>query len=655
MTLRIRLLKFFLPTLALVVLAVYLLAQYFLVGRFERQDHERLLEEATQLNAVLDFETARHLKIIVGDAWRESTLAFLASPSQAVLEKLASQNALENLDLDFVIFLDAEGRALDQRWSPHAMQQRPSLGRQIPSSLAALQHGIVRDALALIDTATANRAGMGRLIVSEGVPLLLVSSVIQPPSGQPGGIVLAGRLLDQRFMTQLQLLLQGELALLPPLNRVEDWSLLRDSGDLSGAILISPRDILGKKQRMQLLYSGHDGKAELRLAVTLPRRSYVGGQQAIGFFLGTFLVVGLCACLALYLGLNHAILQRIRRMNREVAGVVPGEHLPTLSDEGADELGQLASEVNHMFARLDQSEKRDQAILDSIQDGYFELDSQGMILKVNNALNRMFGMPAEAMLGHSYLGILQPQDRPRARLALHQCLYEPSRSIRFTAPLKRGRAGFSHFEVNISLIANKQGDFSGYRGILRDISEQAAHEHFLHDLAYRDALTGIGNRKAFHEQLQGLMDESNQEGSSLALLFIDLDHFKTVNDRFGHDVGDALLKAITERLRNVTRQPDRLFRLGGDEFTCLMTDASPNGAERLAQRMLDALGPPLRLGSVDIDFVTLSIGIALFPLHAADANSLIKAADYAMYQAKQERNKVCLFSRATLPSAKQNQ
>ncbi|HLD67734.1 MAG TPA: diguanylate cyclase, partial [Pseudomonas sp.] len=74
-----------------------------------------------------------------------------------------------------------------------------------------------------------------------------------------------------------------------------------------------------------------------------------------------------------------------------------------------------------------------------------------------------------------------------------------------------------------------------------------------------------------------------------------------------------------------------------------------------ARRMLDALGPPLRLGSVDIDFVTLSIGIALFPLHAADAGSLIKAADHAMYQAKLERNKACLFSRATLPSAEQNQ
>lgn len=655
MTLRKRLLQFFLPTLALVVLAVYLLAQYFLVGRFERQDHERLVEEAIQLNAVLDFETARHLKIIGGDAWRESSLAFLARPSQAALEQLASHNALEDLDLDFVIVLDAEDRVLDQRWSAHARQQRPFLGHHIPHTLAAVQQDIVRDALALMDSGVADRAGMGRLLVSQGVPLLLVSSVIQPPPGQAGGIVLAGRLLDQRFMTQLQFLLQGELELLPPLNRAEDWNLLRASSDLSGDILIGPQEILGNQQRMQLLYSGHDGKAELRLAITLPRRSYLGGQQAIGFFLGTFLVVGLCACLALYLGLNQSILQRIRRMNREVAGVVPGERLPTLDDEGTDELGQLATEVNHMFARLDQSEKRDQAILESIQDGYFELDSQGVIRKANNALSRLFGLAVEAMPGHSYLSILQPQDHPRASLALHQCLSEPSHSIRFTAPLKRGRAGFSHFEANISLIENKQGDFIGYRGILRDISEQVVHEHYLHDLAYRDALTGIGNRKAFHEQLQGLMDTSSQDGSSLALLFIDLDHFKTVNDRFGHDVGDALLKAITERLRAVTRQPDRLFRLGGDEFTCLMTDAAADSAQKLAQRMLDALRLPIGLGSVEIDFVTLSIGIALFPLHANTADALIKAADHAMYQAKLERNKACLFNPAALPSATQNQ
>jgi diguanylate cyclase (GGDEF)-like protein len=162
-------------------------------------------------------------------------------------------------------------------------------------------------------------------------------------------------------------------------------------------------------------------------------------------------------------------------------------------------------------------------------------------------------------------------------------------------------------------------------------------------MAYRDPLTSLGNRKAFNEQLRTALEQAQRQDAPLALLFIDLDRFKEVNDRFGHDLGDALLIAIAERLRGALRQPDHFYRLGGDEFTLLLSGEDAGNAMALAERLLRVLEPAFELNGQRIDFVTPSIGIALYPEHASQPEALIKAADSAMYQAKQQRNQVYLY------------
>ena len=174
----------------------------------------------------------------------------------------------------------------------------------------------------------------------------------------------------------------------------------------------------------------------------------------------------------------------------------------------------------------------------------------------------------------------------------------------------------------------------GVRGILHDIGDQVAFQEQLYDLAHRDPLTGLGNRMAFTEQLHYCCDEAHGTGRSLALLYLDLDRFKEVNDRYGHATGDALLVAIAERMRTAVRQPDLLYRLGGDEFTLLVPDADADKAVLIAQRLHAALAQPYSLSGQRIDFVLPSIGIALYPRHASSPDALINAADEAMYQAK---------------------
>ena len=171
---------------------------------------------------------------------------------------------------------------------------------------------------------------------------------------------------------------------------------------------------------------------------------------------------------------------------------------------------------------------------------------------------------------------------------------------------------------------------------------------------YRDDLPGLANRKAFLAQLKQAQDEAGQLQRPLALFYIDLDRFKEVNDRFGHDAGDELLTQIAERLRSSLRAPDRVYRLGGDEFTLLMPGGTLDSAQRLAARLLASLHEPIYLKQVMVDFVTPSIGIALYPEHADEAATLISAADAAMYQAKQQRNRACVYQGDALSPVTEN-
>jgi diguanylate cyclase (GGDEF)-like protein/PAS domain S-box-containing protein len=336
-----------------------------------------------------------------------------------------------------------------------------------------------------------------------------------------------------------------------------------------------------------------------------------------------------------------------------VAKVGPDNLLPRLDEHGSDEFGQLAQALNRMFERLAQSESRDQLILDSINDGFFELDRRGRITTLNRGLEQMLGYSRGEILGHAYTEVLAAEDIPRT-LALLTRIQQDRTDNQFAATFKRRDGSLGHFETRPTLFHDRQGQIAGCRGILRDTSEQMAYQNKLIDMAYRDPLTNLGNRKAFSEELQRSLELMQRQERSLALLYIDLDRFKQVNDQYGHDIGDALLISIAQRLQGSLRQPDHVYRLGGDEFTVLLTNADAESALKLAERLLSSLGQPFIDERLVIDFVTPSIGIALYPQHARQAESLIKAADIAMYEAKQQRNRACLYSPPTLPSPPQS-
>jgi diguanylate cyclase (GGDEF)-like protein len=179
------------------------------------------------------------------------------------------------------------------------------------------------------------------------------------------------------------------------------------------------------------------------------------------------------------------------------------------------------------------------------------------------------------------------------------------------------------------------GSFLGYQGVGRDITEIALVRERISSLAYSDPLTGLANRTSFGPSLDQAVQRARRRSSKLALVFVDLDGFKLINDLRGHDAGDALLIELAGRLRANLRASDLVARLGGDEFVVAVEEVQEVGPiETVAKKLLAELVRPYSLAGGDAK-VTASIGISIFPDDAADAQSLLKHADTAMYAAKQ--------------------
>ena len=198
--------------------------------------------------------------------------------------------------------------------------------------------------------------------------------------------------------------------------------------------------------------------------------------------------------------------------------------------------------------------------------------------------------------------------------------------------------------MSISAVKDEPGIVTHYISISADISERKTAERNIQSLAYYDVLTSLPNRTLLHDRLGQLIAASHRDKQKFALLFLDLDRFKYVNDSMGHSMGDKLLQAVALRLQECVREGDTVSRIGGDEFIVLLREMDKENAARIAEEILSAMLAPYEIGDLQI-VAQASIGISLYPDHAQDVDTLIKYADVAMYRVKEEgRNNFQFYS-----------
>lgn len=200
-------------------------------------------------------------------------------------------------------------------------------------------------------------------------------------------------------------------------------------------------------------------------------------------------------------------------------------------------------------------------------------------------------------------------------------------------------------QVSISAIVNSDGEVTHYTAVFHDITDLKKKEALITHQAYHDALTSLPNRLLLTDRMRLALSRAERRGLKVAIIFIDLDNFKTINDSLGHTAGDVLLQKVAERVKRLLRGEDTISRLGGDEFVIMMEDVhDPREAVRLARRVLDSLTVPFVIKKQTI-FITTSIGITYFPNDGRDPDTLIKNADLAMYKAKESgKNSYWLYT-----------
>lgn len=311
----------------------------------------------------------------------------------------------------------------------------------------------------------------------------------------------------------------------------------------------------------------------------------------------------------------------------------------------ADEArGRLLEASETTAVAFQASTERYRTVVQCSPDAIVVTDVAGVIVLSNQQAAEMFAcIDADALMGVSVIDCVVPEDRQRAAEALRQrtTLAAPQGSATEYRLLRRDGSTFSA-EISSSALLNDEGHAIGLTVVVRDISERKLFEQELQHQALYDALTDLPNRTLFQETLQQLLQSTRREDSSCALLLLDLDGFKELNDTFGHELGDHVLQQLARRLQATSRASDLVARLGGDEFAVLLPRTDAANTVHVVEKIHAALRIPVEVDDQHLA-IDGSIGIALYPEDGQDATTLLRHADVAMYAAKRTRSAYMLY------------
>lgn len=318
--------------------------------------------------------------------------------------------------------------------------------------------------------------------------------------------------------------------------------------------------------------------------------------------------------------------------NAEITGraVDPGNLALGMVWMGEDITDRLKTE-----AALKASEDRFRRLVSLSSDWYWEQDAEFRFTRISGSIFEKHNIDLSNTLGKrrwedaSVRGVSPEQWRT------HRKLLEQHRPFRDFVYQVLGPSGDLRWcSSSGNPVFDEQGRFCGYHGVGTDITERVRGAERYRHLAYHDMLTGLPNRRLFSDRLEQAIARARRKGHRVAVMLLDLDDFKIINDTHGHSTGDEVLIAISNRLRQAVRESDTVARLGGDEFVVLLPETlHTEDAATVAQKIIETVREPVAIGSRQY-FLGVSIGLALFPDHAPNAERLLQQADIAMYIAK---------------------
>ncbi|ACV27677.1 sensor domain-containing diguanylate cyclase [Kangiella koreensis] len=295
------------------------------------------------------------------------------------------------------------------------------------------------------------------------------------------------------------------------------------------------------------------------------------------------------------------------------------------------------TEHKDLHKALEESEAKFRAFVETANDIIYSVSADGCFTYVSPNWTDKLGHETSEVLGQHFAHFVHPDDVDRCTQFLVQLYEEGTKKSGLEYRVRHKNNYWCWHTTNASPILDKDGKVTSTVGIARDITERKFIEQQVEHQAHYDTLTDLPNRSLFSDRLEQAIRLAHRQHEQLALLFLDLDKFKPVNDNYGHAIGDILLQQVAQRMKDCLRESDTVGRIGGDEFLVLLPHVeSVDSATHIAEKLLQAISSPFRINRIDIE-ISCSIGIALYPTHGNTVLELIQVADQAMYKAKNQK------------------
>lgn len=579
--------------IALLMSAISGTARFYLLESYVSLERESTERTAASLRRAWQEEVAQLQASVRNYAVWDDMYAFVRRPNIPFVQSSLASTSMLNQWVDTVLVADdAAAPVFWRRFRDPGNRGFPDARRLI----ADLPAG----ALAFDSTALPGPRITGILPRASGAMLVSIAHILPTDGDAPArGTLLFGRALDGEVLERLSaaagMRVQGlatDAAALPEAVR----SAVSRRGGRPEAVTVIESE---SRVATHLVIPDITGTPAIVLRVSEPRLIWQRGVETIDYLVyGAFVMCLLFGAIALVLWL---------RMTRH-------------------------------WAQRNESEARYRAVVAQASEGIVLVDPATLaILEANQAFLDNAGYARQPEAGLNLADVFPPG--PVNTPALTTGLLPGDRPVELKLRTRGGET--SDAEVTTSVITYQGREV--FCLVMRDVTARKAadarlraSERRLEHLAHHDPLTGLPNRLFLVTHLKRALAESEATGTPLALLFLDLDRFKFINDSRGHETGDALLKEVARRLKAAAAEGHIVVRMGGDEFVVVMPDASDGRAvERLGQRVLESLSQPFALGDLQFQ-VTCSVGISVYPRDAADISTLVRSADTAMYHAKEK-------------------
>lgn len=638
------------------------------IDALERNEAKSNIMSVTK---TLDAEYSRLLSISHDWATWDDTYEFVVTKDPNIKSAYVSSNLydgiLTNLEVNILIFIDTDNRPV------HISAYDLDRSRQAYISTPTLQSIL---SLKEINSQDPAQKTAGMVMTPDGPLMLAIAPIITSTGDGPvRGHFVIGRFLNEIRLEELSLMHDTSLTLEP----IDSLASSTDSTFASPQHkVIGPNSL-----RTTVSIQDLDGQAILLLSAEEPRSMHHMGVDAIRTVSFALFGISVLMFITISILMNRLVIRRIMKLSKDIRDL--GEIGSTSSrleedDEHFDELSAITVAVNGMLKKLDVvnnqlhvSEKRYKTLVETGNDVIFMWDDCGRFIYISPNCSKVLGYHSDRLLEYTLDDLLAVEDK-EAYSSLEKQYFESS-SGDWQLRLITGEGDTRWFRVSVS--ANFDNEINKYShiGIISDINNQKNAEIALQSafdnletlvlertnelvrvnavlqeeqetikyLAYHDHLTGLPNHLLFKEFLDRSIATSNRTGKPLAVFFVDIDHFKMINDTLGHVAGDQLLVAVAELLSKTLRKTDVIARIGGDEFNIMIDEIDNEDAPfTVATKILRAFDNPLYINGQEC-FLSSSVGVSIYPVDGDDAVTLIKNADIAMYKAKDNGRNQCVY------------